>query len=433
MKMGGGSSATRRRDLINQEEDDLLDGVAAALKVSANRDSVISTLITNLKLDPLNGRIGQEELTDKLGLIVECIGQYVALTNDKSVPDYKTLVSKVPQAPELSKSAKSLYETCATLANSFIPNGGYADTPPKVTPANSEGHHLVKTGHRRTIAYILAQPITNVSKIDVLIDKSKSAMESLYQKIGRIAENTARVDNTLAELMLSFDRVLDSMLANNEEVNKSSLAKATGIERTKLGRIIEVVQSGFAKDQDLIITLHDNKIEDAQSLCLLVRHPQEKWRSLLGELIANGSAWFRNAYREGREPDDAQTNESQQATLPVVNPDSHTAPVVTGPTRTVEVGQGRNPDDEDSGGSANNVNAAPLVNPHSSPPPEKQTTTKQGAVPKADAGLAKSAKERGAMKILELLRSADSSLVITFEDSAVQTLEALIIRLGQAK
>lgn len=427
MKMGGGSGAQARKDRISQEEDDLLSGVAAALNVSANRDSVISTLISNLKLDPLNGRIGQSELEEKLGLIVECIRQYVALTNDKSVPEYKTLMTKVPQAPVLSKSAQTLYETCATLANSFMPSGGYADTPPKVTPANSEGHHLVKTGHRRTIAYILAQPVTGVTKVDVLIDKSKSALESLYQKIGRIAENTARVDNTLAELILSFDRVVDSMQADKEEVNKSALAKATGIERTKLGRIIEVIQSGFAKEQDLIITLHDNKIEDAQSLCLLVRHPKEQWRVLLNELIANGSAWFRNAYREVPATDESTANENQQLTIPVGNPVSTSVTVVT-----AAEGQGTNSGDVDHS-AAINANTATVRDQNPPPAQEKQIANKQGPAPKTDPAQAKGTKERGALKVLELLRAADSSLVISFESSAIETLDALLIQLGQAK
>lgn len=422
MKMGGGNSvAEKRKDLIYKEEDDLLQGVAAALNVTANRDSVISTSLSKLKLDPSNGRLGQPELMEQLDSLVECIALYVSTTGDKSVPEYITLKSKIAHTPALSKSAQTLFDTCANLANSYLPNGGHADNPPKVTSL-TDGVHLVKTGNRRSIAYFLAQPITGVTTIDILIDKSKSSMDSLYQSIGRITENAARVDNTLAELILQFDYVLKLMEAGNKEINKKSLAQATGIERTKLGRIIEIIKCGFADEAALVLMLHDNKIEDSQSICLLVRQPKEQWHSLLIELISKGSAWFRSAYREVGNHDGG-VQENKQVSTPVVDSSGVAS----------SAGLDRQSSNVSNTNSENQKENGVSYTPPGSAQPKSTTINVKASAAKENSSSTKDAKERGAIKVLEILRASDQSLIISFENSGVETLEKLLIKLGQPK
>lgn len=428
--MAIGGSNKSRKELIEDEGDELLAGVQAALHVTSHHDSIIAVKLSKIKLDDSNGRFGQVELMSKIDLIVDCIKEYLSVSEEKIVPDWSAL-SDVSKVPELSISATMLYNSCAKLANTYLQNEGRADTPPKVCAANAEGIHLTKTGHRRTIAYTLAEPITGVNVIDVILDKSTSANDQLYQSIGRITENTAREDNTLAEQIVSISRVLDLLQQKGESVNKAKLAQATAIERTKLGRIIEVITSGLSKSESLIKSIHENGIEDIKSLSLIAKQSSDQWTILVEQLIANGSAWFRNQFKDGAPIETVQA--------PMVAPVEliKTVPEIT-PTKNQKV------ETADEGTNKERASTiAPITSNKQSPPvanTDENITCDNGSININISGTGQEAnpsvvlidpKEAGAIKVLTMLKQLDSSITLLENESGLQTLEKLLVKLGE--
>lgn len=290
MKLGKGT----RRELVNAEQDAVFASVVSSVGSSVNRDAVISSPLEALKLNEENSRFGQGEIIEQIQQLQEAIREYASLKDEKLVPVYEDLASQIAGVPPLSRAAIELFDSCADLANSFIENGGFADQPPKVFPMDAEGIHSVKIGHRRVIAYNLAKPITGINVIDVLIDRSKTSGSQLTQTVQRIAENAARKGNTLAELLHSFNILRKKIDQDSLKTSVSKLSRSTGVERTKLTHIWEVVNSGFADNENLVRLVHDYKIEDAKSLVLVVKHPMEMWASELEKLNDVGSTAYRS-------------------------------------------------------------------------------------------------------------------------------------------
>ena len=76
--MAIGGSNKSRKELIEDEGDELLAGVQAALHVTSHHDSIIAVKLSKIKLDDSNGRFGQVELMSKIDLIVDCIKEYLS-------------------------------------------------------------------------------------------------------------------------------------------------------------------------------------------------------------------------------------------------------------------------------------------------------------------------------------------------------------------
>jgi hypothetical protein len=421
MAIGGNKN---RKDLIDGEGDALFAGVEAALKGTSNHDSVIAAHLSKVIFDPLNGRFGQTELVNNLEAIESCIAKYIADTGEDTVPDYDKLSASTP-APTLSVSAKKLFNNCASLANTFIPNGGVADQPPKVTPANANGFHGLKTGHRRTIAYHLARPITGVTSIDILIDKSKSATETLYQQIGRIAENTSRVNNSLAEEIHMISMVLKLINESGNELNRVKLAQSTGIERTKLGKIVDVINSGFDQEVELITKLHESGTEDVKALSQLVKYPKAQWPELVQNLIEKGSSWFRNEHKELKVISSPQDKNSAGISPALLNID--TTVLGTGATNTgtgAVVKTESTPATKPPPTSATPTEVKAPINTVAKN--ENTTHNEQENVSKPFVNI----RERGAKEILKLLNQIDTSIQINESESALDALERLISKYG---
>lgn len=437
MAIGGGNSrkdpggGKSRKDLIQDEGDELLAGVQAALHVTSHHDSIIAVKLSKIKLDDSNGRFGQVELMSKIDVIVGCIREYISVNEEKIVPEWSKL-KEFSKAPELSISAMMLYKSCANLANTYLENEGRADTPPKVCAANAEGIHLTKTGHRRTIAYHLAEPITGVNVIDVILDKSTSANDTLYQSIGRITENTARENNTLAELIVSISRILDLMQQRGEVVNKAKLAQATAIERTKLGRIIEVITSGLSKSESLITSIHENGIEDIKSLSLIAKQSSDQWTILVEKLIVNGSAWFRNQFKQGA------ANETAQAPLIAAVPVIKTLPEVVQTQNQKVVPSDVSTFAEEPTALNKLSSQTPKIPPAANT--NKNTKNDNDSNKTSITGSKQSGnsnnvvvdpKEAGAIKVLTMLKQLDNSITLLENESGLQTLEKLLVKLGE--
>lgn len=304
------SPKTTKPRKTSEETEHLIQGFGSYMGSMDKRDGYISAPLAALIPSVKNGRIGQAQLLESLPSIVELIQSLVA-EGKTSIPSVNELAVSAA-FPKLKESSLMLLESCIDLANSFIENGGYADSPPKVYPA-VDGKHAMKIGHRRYIAYCLAQPITGVSSIDVIIDKGSNTQEDeLGQAVGRIAENSAREDNSVAELIYSFKEVYDlSISRTGERPNITHLSRATNIERTQLSRIIDMVENGAGDDIELLNRIHESKIEDIVSLNLLFQQPADQWNDVFNQLVALGSSEFREKFRSlkesGGEGDSAKT------------------------------------------------------------------------------------------------------------------------------
>jgi len=290
------SLKTTKARRTSEETENLIEGFGNYMGSMDKRDGYISAPLVSLIPSVKNGRIGQAQLLEALPVIVGLIQSLVA-EGKTSIPPVIELADS-PDFPKLQQSALMLLGSCIDLANSFIENGGYADTPPKVYPA-VDGKHAMKIGHRRYIAYCLAQPITGVTTIDVIIDKgSNTQSDDFGQAVGRIAENSAREDNSVAELIYSFKEVYDlSLSRTGQRPNITHLARATNIERTQLSRIIDMVENGAGDDIELLNKIHESKIEDIVSLNLLFQQPTEQWNEAFNQLVALGASEFREKYR----------------------------------------------------------------------------------------------------------------------------------------
>lgn len=286
--MTAGKAPTRKQiaEARDREAENMFTSLGQIISSTSHRDTIVSAKLTNIRPDPKNGRLGQGELIEALARIAS----QIKTLGSKIVPSYAEL--GIP----LSPVAADLYESCAELANTYIPVGGYADTPPKVLPADEQGIYLIKTGHRRYIAYCLAEPITGINNIDVILDKSHKAGDNLSLILGRITENTARENNSLAEEILKIKILLDSLGAMGERVNKAKLARQTGVERTRLSSLVDMVQAGAAEDEERLIAIHTAKIEDTKALSFVFREDPESWDGLIHELAEIGPAAFRAKY-----------------------------------------------------------------------------------------------------------------------------------------
>lgn len=290
MKLGKGT----RREQVNADQESVFAGVLNSVSSSVNRDAVISASLDILELNKINSRFGQSEILNNIGELQRAIADYNASKDEKLVPTYSELAENISDVPTLSSAARDLFNSCAELANSFIENEGVADQPPKVFPLNENGKHDVKIGHRRIIAYNLAKPITGVSVIDVLIDRSKRSGNQSIQTMQRIAENAVRKSNTLAELLHAFSILKKQLDTVSEKISISQLARSTGVERTKLTRIWELLSKGVADDENLIQLIHDYQIEDVKSLAIVILHPKDEWISEINRLKALGPAQYRS-------------------------------------------------------------------------------------------------------------------------------------------
>lgn len=295
------SKVKRKTDDV---ESELLDSLSSSIVASTRRDSLIGAELDNLVPNPVNQRFGQKVLLESISDIQAMIEEYCIQESAEYVPSIKELEFFAHQSkraiPELPQAAKDLYNNCVELANTFIENQGHADTPIKVYPAQA-GSHLIKTGHRRYIAYQLARPLTGISMVDVLIDKShKSGGDVAKEAVSRITENTARVGNTLAENLYALKPIVEVSLKDTGKVpNKSKLSRQTGIERTQLGRMIDMIQQGAAEDHKILLALHDHNIEDVTSAQLLFSKPSDQWLDLIKELATVGAVKFRERVRNG--------------------------------------------------------------------------------------------------------------------------------------
>ncbi|MDQ2077408.1 hypothetical protein [Marinimicrobium sp. ABcell2] len=293
-----GNAKPSRKQMLearDRESDSMFSNLEQVLSSTVHRDTIVTAKLSKIRPDPDNGRLGQGELVNALPKITQKIKEQGAET----VPSYADL------GITLSPAARSLYETCANLANTYIPNGGYADSPPKVLPVDAQGVHETKTGHRRYIAYCLAEPITGISEIDVILDKSNQADDDLYRTIGRITENTSRVNNTLAEELMEVRLVVNMLTARGESINKAKLARATGLERTRLSRLVDMVKAGAADDQERLLAIHTAQIEDVVALSVVFKAPQEQWDTLIRELAKSGPTAFRSKYMGSKKPAEA--------------------------------------------------------------------------------------------------------------------------------
>jgi|TARA_R100000900_G_scaffold116559_5_gene91458 hypothetical protein len=267
----------------NRESDELFNTIGQVANATQHRDAIVTATLASIEPNPNNGRLGQQELMSAMPLIVEKISSLGA----DDVPSFNEL------GITLGPAAAALYENCAELANTYIAASGYADTPPKVLPADNRGVHRTKTGHRRYIAYLLAQPITKIDRIDVILDKSREAGDELFQTISEITENTSRENNTLAEELLQIKRVLLHLGARKEKINKAKLSRQTGLERSKLSRLVDIVEAGGADDEDRLLKIHEAGIEDVTALSLVFKAEQGAWDALIEELGSIGPTSFR--------------------------------------------------------------------------------------------------------------------------------------------
>lgn len=295
-----GNVKTPRSRKTSEETENLIEGFGNYMGSMDKRDGFISARLTSLVPSAKNGRIGQSALLESLPIIIGIIKEQ-ANKGEKSIPELNDLMIQ-PGFPKIPQASLMLLKSCIELANSFIENGGYADTPPKVYPAVN-GQHQMKIGHRRYISYLLAEPITGVSSIDVIIDKgSNTQNDQLGQGIGRTTENSARVPNSLAEQIYEMKGVYDLTLdKTGDRPNITHLSRTTNIERTKLSRIIDMISNGAGDDIELLSRIHENEIEDAVSLALLFQQPRETWSDALDQLVALGPTEFREKYRSLKE------------------------------------------------------------------------------------------------------------------------------------
>lgn len=405
-----------RKKNLEEEEDALMQGLASALLTTANRNSVISAQLSKILPNPLNGRIGQSELVEKLPELVKAIA---SSGKKDEVPNYEDLLQLVPSTPALSNSAQRLFDNCVSLANSIISTGGYTDSPPKVMPVNAEGFHLVKTGHRRYFAYCLAEPVTNINVIDILLDKSTNGSDQLIQTIERLTENTSREDNSLAEYINEVAAIFRIAESRSESIVKSKLAKQIGMERTKLGRIIEIVECGAANDAVVINKLHELRIADVTAVNILFKQPKELWLELVDELHKVGPVQFRAKYRAG-------TNAVDEVT-PTIAPED-TKDVISGSTVQAATSEGTQ-----KGEAPPQIQ--PLVKEVVSPDqesikpvePTKNDPAGRSKIPAQKNNI----QEAGASRLLELVADVDKTLVDNLQGSAYEKVMQIIERLGR--
>lgn len=319
MATAKGKSPTRKQiaEAREREADNIFKSLGQVVSSTSHRDTIVTAKLESIRPDPENGRLGQQSLISALPKITS---QIKALGGE-TVPSYSELGIQLPPA------AAALYDNCAALANTYIPAGGYADTPPKVLPADEEGIYQTKTGHRRYIAYWLARPITGIGEIDVILDKSHKSGDDLPVVIGRITENTSRENNSLAEQLLYVKQVLARLAARGEPVNKAKLSRQTGMERTRLSRLVDMVTAGAAEDEERLLSIHAAKIEDATALSMVFRAPPEDWDALTRELSKIGPAEFRAKYGRGRGSEKAPLRKESVA-MPQA-PDDSPSPIVT--------------------------------------------------------------------------------------------------------
>lgn len=290
-----GSSRRRTED----EESELMDNLGNSVMAATRRDSLIGAKLDSLVPNPLNHRFGQPNLLENLESLQSAITRLKAAEGIDHVPTLQELETKGETFPTLTPAGRALYENCAELANTFLENNGHADTPIKVFPAQA-GAHRVKTGHRRYIAYQLVHPITGVEVIDVLVDKGVNAgADEISATISGITENTAREGNTLAEYLFALQPIVKaSKKRDGKGPNKAKLSRQTGIERTSLGRMIDIIEKGAADDEQVLLSLHDHRIEDITSAQILFSKPRAEWLSLIDELASIGPTQFRAKHRE---------------------------------------------------------------------------------------------------------------------------------------
>lgn len=409
-----------RKKNIEEEEDTLMQGIASALLTTANRDSVISAKLTNIMPNPLNGRIGQGELVENLKDLVNAIS---SSGSKDEVPNYEDLVKLVPDTPKLSLSAQRLYDNCASLANSIISTGGYSESPPKVMPVNTDGYHVVKTGHRRYFAYCFAEPITKIGVIDILLDKSSSGYDQLSQTIERLTENTSREDNSLAEYINEVAAIIKISQNRSEPINKSKLAKQIGMERTKLGRIIEIAECGAANDTQVISRLHELQIADVTAANILFKQPKNEWLELVDELNNIGPVQFRSKYRPGGDSNHIPRSESVK---PVGN--------------NVDLKSDKNKPDTNTPEALSKGS----IDPSADDPGVRLTQEKEKATPtttkKKSAVLDQvlvsapekmDSREIGASKLLEMVAKVNAEILEGVEGNSFEKVLEIIERLGR--
>lgn len=396
-----------RKKNMEEEEDNLVMGIQSALASSANRDSVISAFLNKIVPNPDNGRIGQKGLLKALPGLIAAIAE----SQVKEVPTYEELVNLVPSTPKLHAVEIGLYDNCAVLANTYISNGGYSDSPPKVMPANADGYYTIKTGHRRYIAYLLAEPITKIHIIDILLDKSEKGSDVLIQTVGRLTENTGRVDNTLAEYILELAAVIQIAESRSEPIVKAKLARMIGMERTKLGRIVEIVESGAAEDIEAIYKLHEYGIGDVTAVHLLFKQDRSLWVHLVDELHSIGPVNFRAKYRDYAKPEVKKLPDN-------VPEHDQSAPPETPVTTTDQ-------------GLIKSVAKVEEVTPtyvESENKPEKPEKVKPALKP---AEHTENVRLVGAQRLIEIVEQINPDLVADLQGTAEEKIALLIEKLGK--
>lgn len=321
MATAKGKAPTRKQiaEAREREADNMFMSLGQVVSSTSHRDTIVTANLRSIRPDPKNGRLGQGEL---IGALAKITSQIKTLGSE-TVPNYAEI--GIP----LSPAGAALYESCAALANTYIPAGGYADTPPKVLPADEQGIYQTKTGHRRFIAYCLAEPITGINEIDVILDKSHKDGDNLSLIMGRITENTARENNSLAEELLQIKLVVDNLAAQGKSINKAKLARETGLERTRVSRLVEMVKAGAADNEERLLSIHAAKIEDAKALSYAFKAPPESWDALIQELSKIGPAAFRARYGSGKTRAGAPLLEEREESVAVPQPepnDTHTSP-----------------------------------------------------------------------------------------------------------
>ena len=267
-------------------------GVSSALQ--ATKDALVSVSLDDIRPDPKNYRFGPRYLDfESVYAVVRACAEQ---PDQDELPSAETLTLFAADndldAPFLNDTGAEFYDSLVELAYAIRGSDNQPEQPIKLFPQDG-GAYLIKFGHRRYYALRLL----GVGSTEALIDRtSTSEIDALYIARSRLIENDSREDQTLAEDIVAMGDILVAYTEKHAAKPKAArLARELGMERTRVGRMMAICESGFATHDNgqLLERLHCSDIGDITSVALLVQEPSESWSRLLTLLEDVGPDRFR--------------------------------------------------------------------------------------------------------------------------------------------